>query len=127
MHMLTPIIALAKEILKEWGNMNGTFTSELQKMRYEMDCQQGNQKSFSKKLYLSKMRRKEKRQEAIKAIGREMIRLMAAFGLLSVMAAIIVPIVFKSRGYLAIGGEWMAMIATSFIFWAWLGKNIKNG
>ena len=120
--MLTPIIALVKGILKEWGNMNGIFTSELQKMRYEMDCQQGNQKSFSEKLHLSKMRRKEKRQEAINAITSEGIRLMAALGLLAFMAVIIVPLVFKSRGYIGIGGEWMGMIAVAVIFWAWLGR-----
>lgn len=102
--------------------MNGTITSELQKMRYEMDCQQGNQKSFSEKLYLSKMRRKEKRQEAIKALAREMVRLMAALGLLFLMALIVVPLVFNLRGYIAFGGEWMGMIAVSVVFWAWLGR-----
>lgn len=106
--------------------MNGTFTSELQKMRYEMDCQQGNQKSFSEKLYLSKMRRKEKRQEKIKTIVREGIRLMAAIGLLAVMSVMVVPIVFKTRGYLGIGGEWMGMIAASFVFWVWLGREKDN-
>lgn len=120
--MLTPIISLVKEILKEWGCMNGTITSELQKMRYEMDCQQGNQKNFSEKLYLSKMRRKEKRQEAIKTLAHEVIRLMAALGLLFLLALIVVPLVFKSRGYIAFGGEWMGMIAVAVVFWAWLGR-----
>lgn len=107
--------------------MNGTITSELQKMRYEMDCQQSNQKSFSEKLYLSKMRRKEKRQEAIKTLAREVVRFMAALGLLFLMALIVVPFVFKSRGYIAFGGEWMGMIAVTVVFWAWLGKVRKNG
>ena len=102
--------------------MNGTITSELQKMRYEMDCQQSNQKSFSEKLYLSKMRRKEKRQEAIKTLAREVVRLMAALGLLFLMALIVVPLVFNLRGYIAFGGEWMGMIAVSVVFWAWLGR-----
>ena len=103
--------------------MNGTFTSELQKMRYEMDYKQADKKSFAEKLYLSKMRRKEKRQEAINAITSEGIRLMAALGLLAFMAVIIVPLVFKSRGYIGIGGEWMGMIAVAVIFWACQGRN----
>lgn len=107
--------------------MNGTITSELQKVQHEMDCQQENTKSFSKKLYLSKMRRKEKRQEAIKTLATELVRIMAALGLLCLMALIVVPLVFKSRGYIAFGGEWMGMIAIAVVFWAWLGKVRKNG
>lgn len=100
--------------------MNGTITSELQKVRYEMDCQQENSKSFSKKLYLSKMRRKEKRQAAIKMLASEVVRIMAALGLLGLMALIVVPLVFQSRGYIAFGGEWMGMIAVTIVFWGWL-------
>ncbi len=106
--------------------MNGIITGELQKMRYEMDYQQSHPQSFSEKLYLSKMRRKQKRQEKIKTIVREGIRLMAAIGLLAVMSVMVVPIVFKTRGYLGIGGEWMGMIAASFVFWVWLGREKDN-
>lgn len=102
--------------------MNGIFTSELQKMRYGMDCEQGNQKSFSEKLYLSKMRRKEKRQEVIEKLGREAVRLMAALGLLFLMSLLVVPLVFNTRGYIAFGGEWMGMLVVTVVFWAWLRK-----
>ena len=78
--------------------------------------------TFREKLYLSKMRRKEKRQEAIKKLGYEVIRLMATLGLLFLMALIVVPLVFNSRGYIAFGGEWLGMIAVSVVFWAWLGR-----
>ncbi len=86
--------------------------------------------TFSEKLRLSNMRREmEMRRKiiaAIKTIKQETFCLLAALGVLTIESLIVVPPLVRTRGYLAFGGEWFAMIGLAIIFWLWIRERYEQ-
>ena len=86
--------------------------------------------TFSEKLYLSKLCReaemRRKIKEAIKTATQETLSLLAALGVLTIEALIIVPPLVRTRGYLAFGGEWFAMVGIAIIFWLWIRERYEQ-
>mgnify|MGYP003591421455 CR=1 FL=1 len=80
--------------------------------------------TFREKLYLSKLCReaemRRKIKAAIKTTIQETLSLLAALGVLTIESLIVVPPLVKTRGYLAFGGEWFAMVGLAIIFWLWI-------
>lgn len=80
--------------------------------------------TFSEKLRLSKLCReaetRRKIKEAIETAKREVLSLLTALGVLTIESLIVVPPLVRTRGYLAFGGEWFAMVGLAIIFWIWI-------
>jgi len=97
----------------------------LQILRHHMDGEQTNPYTFTEKLRLSHLRREAKRRAIFntifKAVKLQVIRAFAALGLITLLAAAIVPVVNTFRGHFAFGGEWLWIITCGVFFWCWLG------
>lgn len=86
--------------------------------------------TFSEKLHLSKMCReaemRRKIKEAIKTATQETLSLLAALGVLTIESLVVVPPLVRTRGYLAFGGEWFAMVGIAIIFWLWIRERYEQ-
>ena len=97
-------------------------------MQTNMDSKQ--EITFSEKLRLSNLYReaemRRKIKEAIKTATRETLSLLAALGVLTIESLIVVPPLVRTRGYLAFGGEWFAMVGIAIIFWLWIRERYEQ-
>ena len=93
-----------------------------------MECEQ--KESFSQKVLLSRLRRREKELEIVNRILQEAFRAIASLIVFFLFAGTMILLTYGQRGYLAFGGEILLSIFVSFCFWAWLGcefADIRKG
>lgn len=96
----------------------------------EMDSEQIRHIPFSERLRLSRLlweaEIRQKIFETIKTAAQETLSLLAALGLLTIEALAVVPPLVRTRGYLAFGGEWFAMVGLAIIFWLWIRERYEQ-
>ncbi len=93
-------------------------------LRSDMECEQ--KESFSKKILLSRMRRRTKERKILNRVLQEAFRALASLIVFFLFAGTMVFLAYGQRGYLAFGGEMLLSFFVTFCFWAWLGSEFND-
>lgn len=89
-----------------------------------MECEP--KESFSQKLLLSRLRRREKERKIVNRILQEAFRTIAALIVFFLFSRTMILLAYEQRGYLAFGGEMLLSLLVTFCFWAWLGSEFND-
>ena len=90
----------------------------------DMECEP--KESFSKKLLLSRLHRREKERKIVNRVLQEAFRAIASSIVFFLFAGTMILLTYGQRGYLAFGGEILLSIFVTFCFWVWLGSEFSD-